>query len=314
MKNLVTKLALAVATASSSYTGAINADLYGFEIGVGYRQDSILWKMEDHGAVAPHVESDLHFKDLEIVVLGARFKGLLGESFYSRASFDYGWIVDGTLREELNIENRHDTTHFDHNGVFTDGRYSKAVVHNRESGNSYVWDFNLAFGVPYQFGCEGLQIAPMIGFSYDRQHIKIRNKENLWAHPDRHFSSIETGDHAHNNCKSKSTFKTSWWGPWIGFDLSYVSDNCWTFFGEFELHGGRVERDRNSSIGVSFFDRYDRTKCFWGTTTRLGTNYVLCDNWYLEGAISFSHWCSTSHRDDLYWSSGGVRIDAGYLF
>lgn len=314
MKKLVTKLALAVATALTSFSGTVDADMYGFEIGLGYRQDSILWKMEDHGEVNPRVESDLHFKDLEIVVLGARFKGMLGCNIYTRTSFDYGWVVDGSMREELQIVNRHGTSHFDHNGVFTDGRYTKAVVHNRESGNSYVWDFNIAFGMPYQCGCEGLQIAPMLGFSYDRQQIKVHNRERIFANLDHHFASIETGEHTDKKCKSRNTYKASWWGPWLGFDLSYISDNCWTFFGEFEVHIGRIERERHSSVGVPFFDRYDRTKCFWGTTTKLGANYILCDNVYVEGAISYLHWTSTSHRDDLYWSSGSVRFDVGYMF
>lgn len=314
MKKLVTKLALAIATATTSFSGAAHADTYGVEIGVGYRQDSILWKMEDHGEVNPRVKSDLHFKDLEIVVLGAKFKGMLGTSFYGRACFDYGWVLDGTLREEISVVNRHETSHLRHNGVFTDGRYAKAVVHNKEHGNSYVWDFNIALGMPFELGCEGWQIAPMVGFSYDRQQIKVRNHQRVLVDAHQQHTRIETGEEANEHCKSGNKYRASWWGPWIGFDLAYLSDNCWTFFGEFELHGGRCERHRNSSNNIAFFDRYQRTKCFWGTTTKIGANYILCDNLYLEGHIGYSHWASTEHRDDLYWSSGTVRFDVGYMF
>ena len=46
----------------------------------------------------------------------------------------------------------------------------------------------------------------------------------------------------------------------------------------------------------------------------IGENYALCENWYLEGAISYTHWASNKHRDSVYFSSGTARLDAGYRF
>lgn len=316
MKNFATKLTVAVATLVTSLASFAFADgfgTYGLQGGIGYRQDSIVWKMDDLERVNPNCDSNLHFKDLEIIVLGAKFKGLLGCSLYTRASFDYGWIFDGSLREELSLQHRHESAHFDHNGLLTEGRYNRAVVHNKEKGNSYVWDLNLAVGIPFQCLCDGFQIAPMVGFSYDRQQIKIHNKERMFANHHRHLPQIISDARIKDCTKGTNTYRASWWGPWIGFDFSYAV-NCWSLFGEFEFHFGRAERNRNSSVGVQYFDVYKRTKNFWGTTTRLGANYELCDNWYLEAAVSYSHWVSNVHRDSLYFSSGTARLDAGYRF
>lgn len=318
MKNCVTKLTFALASLVTSLSGFMFANVfdngtYAIQGGIGYRQDSIMWKMDDLERINPSSKSSLHFKDLEIFLIGAKFKGLLGCSFYTRASFDYGWIFDGSLREELIVNHRHESGHFNHNGLLTEGRFNKAVVHNKERGNSYVWDLDLGFGIPLQCWCDGFQIAPMVGFSYNRQQIQIRNKERIFVKHDPHFSQILCGDEIHQCTDHSNTYKAAWWGPWIGFDLSYLVD-CWSFFGEFELHFGRAERTRNSSTGQEHFDRYSRTKSFWGTTTRIGANYEFCDNWYLEATVSYAHWISNEHRDSLYFSSGTARLDAGYMF
>lgn len=318
MKNCVAKLTFTLATLVTSLSGSINADIFdngtfAFQGGIGYRQDSIVWKMDDLERVNPSAKSNLHFKDLEIFLIEAKFKGLIGCSFYSRASFDYGWIFDGSLREELTVNHRHESGHFHHNGLLTEGRFNRAVVHNKEKGNSYVWDFDIGFGIPFQCLCDGFQIAPMVGFAYDRQQIQIGNKERIFVKSDPFFPQILCGEEIHHCTHPKNTYRASWWSPWVGFDFSYLVD-CWSFFGEFELRFGRVERARNSSVGSEYFDRYSRTKCFWGTTTRLGANYEFSDNWYLEASVSYSHWASHEHRDTLYFSSGSARLDAGYMF
>lgn len=323
MKNFVLKPTYAYALLSllmSSFTAVLSADMIstfgiqgGIQGGVGYRQDSISWKMEDFEKVNPTANSDVHFKDLEIILLGVKFKGLLAPSLYSRASFDYGWIIDGSMREELTLNNRHKSDHFDNNGLLTEGRFNRAVVYNKEKGNSYVFDLDIGFGLPFYCCCDTFQIAPMIGFSYDRQQIKIGNRERIFAHPNRHFPQILSGDEVRHCTKSSYSFSTAWWGPWIGFDFFYVV-NCWNLFGEFELHYGRAERNRNSSVGIEYFDHYSRTKTFWGTTSRLGANYTCDENWYIEATISYTHWASNMHRDTLYLSSGTARLDAGYRF
>jgi hypothetical protein len=307
MRNLVTKLALVVATATTSYSGMVSADTYGLQMGIGYRQDSLQWKIKDLGEVNPHSESNIHFKDLEIVVLGAKFKGMLGCSVYNRTSFDYGWIVDGNVREEFTVADRRKVNHFDHNGVLSEGSYSKTVFHNKAKGNSYVWDLDIGFGIPYHCGCDGFQIAPMIGFTYDREQIKIHSHECNLANPSSSSSSSESG-------KGSNSYRASWWGPYLGLDFSYTTHNCWNVFGEFEINLGSVERNRNSVIGGDYFQSYHRSKFFWGTTIRLGTNYIVCENWYLEAALGYKYWVSNDHRDYLRLSSGTIRVDAGYLF
>lgn len=304
----------------TSFASALSANMFdafaiqgGIQGGLGYRQDSIIWKIHDLERVNPTASSNVHFKDLEIILLEAKFRGLIGSTFYTRASLDYGWVIDGTVREELTVNHRHECAHFDHNGVLTEGRFNRAVLHNKQKHNSYVWDIDIGFGIPFEWCCEGFKIAPMIGFAYDSQQIKTHNKERILANRSTHFPQILSGESIKHKTKSSHTFRAAWWGPWIGFDFCYAID-CWNLFGEFELQFGRVERKRSSKVGVPYFDNYSRTKDFWGTTTRLGANYTLSENWYLEATLSYTHLASNVHRDSIYFSSGTARLDAGYRF
>ncbi len=320
MGKIVKNLALVVATLIASFTGSLLADNYGVQIGVGYRQDSLSWEQKDLGDLNPRAKSDLHFKDLEIVLLTTKFKGMLGCSFYNRTMFDYGWVVDGNLREQLTISHRREAEHFSHDGLNVEGSFSRAVTHNKIRRNSYVWDFNTGFGLPFSWDLIGFKVAPVIGFAYDRHNLKVRSREQIFAYERRHNSSgFESGNgqkdlECRDLCKRQHSFKTAWWGPYFGFDLAYDSNTCWTAFGEFEVHLGRAERSRNTSNGIDYFDRYKRTKFFWGTTARIGANYVLCQNLYLEAAISYTYRESDEHRDYIRLSSGSARVDLGYLF
>ncbi len=313
MGKFVKNLTLVFATMVTFLSNPLFSDDYGLQVGVGYRQDSLSWQLKDLGEVNPRVKSNLHFRDVEIVMITTKFKAKLGESIYNHTSYDYGWVVDGNLREELNLNHRRRVEHFNHNGLKTVGSFSRAISHNKLRTSSFVWDLDTKFGLPIDCGCSEYQVAPVVGFSYNRQSFKARNRERLFESGTKHKPHYDSGEDADGFCKNTNSYRTGWWGPYFGFDLLYNSF-CWNAFGNFEVHLGRVERKRNSRNGPQYIDSYERTKFFWGTTTRIGANYVLCENWYLEAAVSYTYWTSDDHRDFLRLSSGKVRLDAGYMF
>lgn len=338
MKNFATKLAAIAATTVISLTGMAFADAQGFQVGVGYRQDSLKWDLRDSGRVNPHSKSQQHFKDLEIVLLGAKYKGLLGCCVYARVNYDYGWVVDGRLREKITFKDFSEAEHFDHNGVVTHGDYAVISSSHRRKNNSYVWDLNLGFGMPWGCWCD-IKFAPMIGFSYDRYHLKFSGNRGVFVHDSSSeslsvivdSSSSSSSSSCSNSSSSSSchhrkhgnSHETSFWGPWIGFDLAYCGEGCWNLFGEFELHFGRAERERSSHIGGHrsssssegfFLDRYSRTKDFWGPSFKIGGNYMFCDCYYIEGTLSYLYYTSYDCHDQIYWNSASARVDLGYMF
>jgi hypothetical protein len=311
MKTFATKLAAMAAATVISLSGLAFADAQGIQIGLGYRQDSIKWNIHDHNLLNESVKSSLHFKDLEILLLGFKYKGLLGCTIYTRTSFDYGWVLDGRKRERNTEREYSEVRHFGNNGIEAEGEYALTSFTNRTKNDSYVWDFNFGLGKPIDnCWCPDLKFAPMIGFSYDRHHLKFKH------HRDSSSSDCDSSSSSSSSCSESNgnSFQTSFWGPWIGFDVCYNSQGCWNIFGEFELHFGRAERSQRAINGYEGIDRFSSTKDFWGPTFRLGANYMFCENWYLEGTLSYLYWMSCGCSNHLYWNSGSVRLDVGYMF
>ncbi|MBA2727326.1 MAG: hypothetical protein H0U49_04035 [Parachlamydiaceae bacterium] len=321
MKTFATKLAAIAAATVISLSGLAFADAQGIQVGLGYRQDSLKWEIRDHALINPRVKSSIHFKDLEILILGAKYKGLLGCTTYTRASFDYGWVCDGRKRERNTVQDYSEAEHFGSNGVEVSGSYDLTAFSNRTKDNSYVWDFNFGLGMPID-NCwfPELKFAPMIGFSYDRHHLKFKNhcEDRLdcssSSSSDCSSSSSYTRDCCSDSRRQGNSFKTSFWGPWIGFDVAFNGQGCWNVFAEFELHFGRAERKQRSINDFSGIDRFGSTKDFWGPSIRLGANYMFCDCWYLEGTLSYLYWKSYGCSNHLYWNSGSARVDLGYMF
>lgn len=328
MKNKFSTLSLFLTAAALSLTGSLAAalsipfaaDTSGVQLGIGYRQDSITWNVKERGTLNPRSHVNLHFKDLEIVLIDAKVKSTLGGccDSYVRVNADYGWIFDGKCREKLEVNKRgHRHTHdFRHGGYIEKGDYFELVLHNDvKNGNSFVWDVDVGFAYPVEWGCEdgrsNFKFAPAIGFALNSQHIRVKDRLNL-----RHaVTQNECSDFDLSGSRGgNSKFRTQMWGPWVGFDFTYNTDSCWNMYGEFEMHFGRARRHRDSDLGKKYFDNYSRTKFFWGPSIKVGADYVFCENWYADTSISYSKYFSDANRDNFDWASASIRFDLGYLF
>jgi hypothetical protein len=334
MKNFATKMAAIAATTILSVSAYAFADCEAVQVGVGYRQDSVKWKIDDNHFVNPSSDIHLHFRDMEIFLLGGKVKSMFGNAGYARLCFDYGWVVDGRLRQRAELFDVSSASHVRNGILAVQGDYATVTTKNREKGNSYVWDIDFAIGTPFDWGCGDFQFAPMVGFAYNRQHFNFNHHHRLRVHPgdcDSSFSasfdseSSSCSDIASNEMvpdsrwrrrhnKKSGKFQTAFWGPWIGFDVFFNSQSCWNLYGEFELHFGRAERRTTSHLGLHFLRGDNRTKNFWGPTIRIGGNYNFCECWYTEVSLAYKYWMSYGCHDHLYWSSGTVRFDVGYLF
>jgi hypothetical protein len=317
MNTRISNLSLFFATAALAISSALSAATTSLELGVGYRQDSISWDVKERGALNPRSRINLHFKDLEIVLLDAKVKSTFGCSeSYVRAEFDYGWVVDGKCREQFESERRHhNTAHFlHHRGYVEKGEYLDIVLHNDvKNGNSFVWDFDIAFAAPFDLWCNsGFKLAPAVGFALNSQQLRVKDRVSNCdisvPRCDRQNFNID----GHRSGNSK--FRTQFWGPWVGFDFTFVSEDCWNLYGEFELHFGRARRHRDSNLGNDYFDNYTRTKYFWGPLLKVGANYIFCENWFLDASLQYSKYFSDANRDHFDWASGAIRLDLGYLF
>src|ERR1700728_1798570 len=139
MKKLINALCAFAFTTTLAIAGHVEADT-SVQFGIGYRSDNINAKLKAPREIAAETHSNLNFKDLEIFTLQGKVKGVCGDCLYYRADGQYGWVLDGTVRESDQFAVH---THSGETTVVT------PVTHNDVKRN-YVADFNIGIGYPLQ--------------------------------------------------------------------------------------------------------------------------------------------------------------------
>lgn len=314
MKNKTYTVSILLASAAMTFSGLLTANTNTLQVGVGYRQDSATTTIGQRGALNPRAKSKLHYRDIEIVFLGLNGKTSFDccNNSYLRGSFDYGWVLDGKLREWLTVKNRSCGEQFCSGGFGETGRSLNVLLHNKLSTSSYVWDLDLGFVYPFNCGCSrDFLFGPGIGITVNTQHVRVKNDVTV---NQAEFSEDILDEFNLNGGCGKNRNRITWWGPWIGFDFAYNSCDCWSIYGEVELHIGRVRQTRQSNVENSFIDRRKSTKSYCGPSFKLGTSYMFCQNWFMDASIFYSKYWSFNSRNDLRWATGNIRLDVGYLF
>ena len=88
-------------------------DCFGFEavllydIGGGYRQDSIEWKTDPISA--PETAIKEKWKKLQIGIVETNAQLLIGDHYLARFDFDYGWFQNGGNQQITNFDADIDT-------------------------------------------------------------------------------------------------------------------------------------------------------------------------------------------------------------
>jgi len=302
-KFLSTIFALALTTTLAS-SSKVEADT-SIQFGIGYRSDDINWRTNAPDDYAPETESHLNFRDLEIFTIQGRLKGVCGDCMYYRADGQYGWVLDGTVREsdQFFVEEVEDEGIVIQNGK----------THN-DIRKNYVADFNVAIGYPLQqCWCPDLKIVPTLGFAYDTLRIRQKgNHQSIYDSIDEQgFDPVVDPVDGRNH----SSYRFTFWGPWVGFDIAFCHQECWDLYGEFQYHfGTRARRERRSNIGYEVFDHYERTKSACGVTLRAGGTYAFRCNWFADAYVTYKRFTSHEHGDSLSWRTIGLGLDVGYVF
>lgn len=310
MKTNISKL-LALLAATTTLAGPISADTTSIQGGIGYRQDSLKWHTKSHSNVNPQTRSDLNFEDLEIVLLGTEFKTSFGSSeAFFKGGFDYGWIVDGRVREQLTVISQIRASQHARSGYKDRGEFRQVSVHNDVRRHSFVWDLDFTLGYPLHCWSETISVAPTLGFALNRQQIRVHGKTLLSDADITEFDDCPN----ENEKRHGSQFRTSFWGPYVGVNFVYSSPSCWDVYTELEVHFGRVRRDRDSHTSHDHLDHLGRSTSFWGPSIKVGASYPIADCLFLDASIYYSKFLSDCHRDEISWSTANIRLDLGYVF
>lgn len=324
MKKLFSVLSTLLLTSTLGLVGQVEADA-NIELGVGYRSDDFTAKVKVPDDIRLNSYSELRFRDIEICTLNGRIKSTCGDCVYYRADGYYGWVFDGDVRETDQLALEASEPLAENTQICG----YKVKLHNHSRGR-YVAGFNFALGYPLNWClCEGLQLIPTIGFSYDTIRLGWKNRDRIDSSilseldfsscvsncSSSSSSSLSPSSSSSNPCgRRHSTFRSTFWGPFIGLDFCYNHMDCFNLYGEVEFHWSRARRDRHTDITLCFLDHFKRSRDAWGWNLRLGSTYYLRCNMYVDGWVGYKNYTSHKHRDHLDWKSYSVGVAFGYTW
>ena len=334
---------LSSATISAQCIDSVNS----FEFGLGWRRDSIDWKLKDVSSSYFDADANSHIRFSELNYYMVQFKGRsVGESYYLRYSADYGLSDKGKAKEHFGFY-APDFNIYDLE-VRTDDRVKR---------KSEVYDYDVALGYPFTLCHCKLVITPLIGFSYHRIHLRSKihhtsssssssSSSDYYYGNDYNDSSSHSGSfypdssnpfdfpssydpfqHSSSDPmiasalglsteKRTSMYRFTYYGPYVGVDIGYAIDSYWTIFGETECHFlDNCHRKRHSVTGISFVDNYHHKGWAYGFSGTYGANWDMGSNYYASLSADFKWWKAHSgHHDELHWQSVGVNLTLGYAY
>ncbi len=302
------------------------------EFAVGWRRDTLKWKvkdMESSYCSSMNADSRIRFDDIDMYTLSGKLRWV-GRNYYIRLSGMYGLSDKGRAKQHFNIEDSSLFCYEDSISVNTDNHIKR---------RSEFYDFELAVGYPLEFCSCRLIVVPLIGFSYDRQRIRVREKHHhssssssssyFSVDSSNPFKSCESSNPFScssstrniaseiglSNQKDSANYRFSWYGPLAGVDIAYALDECWTLFTELEgLFLNNLHRKRKSWTGVGFVDDYHHKGWAYGFDALVGTTFMIQGNWFSTISIEYKWWKGHSKNDELHWKSVNVNASIGYIF
>ena len=184
--------------------------------------------------------------------------------------------------------------------------YSSTVIDDR-----YVYGLAGGVGYPFYFCDCSVVLAPVIGYAYDQQNIRIDDSETGFCQSSGEFFATSGG----NRC-CRQTFISRWYGPFVGLDFNYKPwDACWNLYADLEYHWGDFRGKRNhGDSGASFLGEGNRSSHkATGWLFAAGAEYDLCNNWVVGLSVKYQDWDATRNHssygndDSDYSCSGRAR-------
>lgn len=292
MRKWITLL-MSLLVGCGSYANA-NTGQVSFE--AGYRRDSIDWRHR-FPSNEPFVKSNVKFEDLDIFQIGVHGRSTLGCNFYVRGSAYWGWILDGNFKRNFD-------TYFspeescENNGF----RFGLSDHKCSTADDKYVFGISGAIGYPFYFCDCSMLLAPVIGYSFDEQNVRV---EDEGFNFDDFSSECCFFRNREGHC-CRNTFISRWYGPFVGIDFDWHPWNsCFNLWAELEYHWGNF-RGKRSHFNEHFFeDRNRHSNNVRAWVFSAGLDYDLCNCWTVGFSVKFQDWNGNRHHRfcDRDWDS-----------
>lgn len=267
-----------------------NANMGQVSFEAGYRRDSIDWRTR-LPSDDPFLRSSTKFKDLDIFQIGVHGRSTLGCNFYARGSAYWGWIFDGDFRRTSELD--FNASQFVSNNLTSGLDVGVSDRFRSTIDDQYVFGIGGAIGYPFYFCDCTLVLAPVIGYSFDEQNVRV---------DDRIFNLGRFGSYGSDNECCRHTFISRWYGPFVGVDFDWRPYNsCFEVWAELEYHWGsfrgktnNLDDEENDFFGIDRRNRHSNDAQAWAFSA--GFDYDLCNCWTIGLSVKFQDWSANRHH------------------
>lgn len=290
---------------------ADRVDSFDLELYGGYRTDKLDWNIagDSSGTVTPNILSELVWDELDIYQFGTesslRISNHLVPFFLLvTGSANYGTVVDGTNQDS------------DYRG---DNRTLEFSRSNNDSSDGDVMDLSLAVGPEFVFYQKKLSLAPLFGYSYHEQNLKV--KEGFQVIPaSGAFSGLD------------SSYDSVWKGQWFGLNIKVSPNQAFSLSGRIEYHTVKYQADADWNLRsdlkhpVSFAHSADDAD---GIVVSLEADLPLTAKLLFTTKLSYMKWqaedgidtvfaannsVSTTRLNEVNWESTGINLGLKFMF
>ncbi len=306
---------------STHFRGIFNHLETEFILTGGIRRDSLDWSIAGNNT---NVLSELTWESVDSYQLSLANRSRYKRHLYVRGHLSYSWIRDGRVRDsDYGADDRSD-------------EFSRSIS---ETNDDDLWDVSLGGGYAFYFADDRLMVAPMIGFSYNKQNFRIENGRQVIS-ADNPYST-NPGDNPPPvgplSSELNSTYFARWMGPWVGCDVRYRLDGQMPYRPPMEL-GLAIEvhwADYYGEGNWNLRDDLEHPKSFEHETTGFGVRLagdavIHCsDRWSVTIMAEYQDWTSEAGTDRIFtvfdgtlktrlnevnWSSTSILLGAVYQF
>ncbi len=262
----------------------INIEFYAE---AGYRQDRVDWTIANSNG-NPNILSELIWDNLEIVVIEAGMSMQTQSNWVLDGRFAYGTVLDGKNQDS---------------DYFGNNRTAEFSRSNNISDEGNTIDATLGFGYratiipsPAHYQKPVLSFTPKIGASYHAQNLKILHGfQTIPAFG--HFGGLD------------SSYDTSWYGPWAGFDTELSIVDRFSLSTSFEYHYAYFEAtaDWNLRSDLAHPKSFEHEAEGTGYIASIGSQFKLSRGLSLNLSVDYQKWNADKKGiDTVFLANGGL--------
>lgn len=220
-----------------------------FDIGGGYRQDTLEWKT--YPLSAPGTVIKEKWNDLQIGIIETNAIFLACDHYMFKFDFDYGWFCSAGHQT---VKTYNQSTH-----TLTQD------VKAQTKGN--VYNIDCALGYQFTWCCFRYGFTPLVGYSYHFQKLKNGSYKNELA-DDAKFTA-------------KNAYRYRWRGPTVGFNAIVQLACDWQLIFGYTYHWLRYRAKILENFTPGTLPAKQKSNTAYGNEFMVATSYEFCPDWFL---------------------------------